>query len=329
MTRSPESGLFAGVAWSPDSQRIAVLQISRTSDDIQIWDATTGGNLVTVRLQDSVSLMTWSPNGKWIALAGLGADIEIVDAQTGKLVHGYSAEAVSERLPVASNSSRLSASLPASGGPSVSISSLIWSPNSQHLAVTIASGHPTTSILDAQTGTLVHHFADDTGSHIVTSMNVASWSSDGKYLAAFVVMDHSQPMVWVWDTFTYQVVFQQNVGSDQIVWQPHSDNLAFTTGWRNPTIVLWDVTKKKLLNHYTVATTSLFAWSPDGVYLAFVNYPNQQWSDHRIVVINAQSGQQVCVYTKHSNRLLTVAWSPDGKYIVSAETAVVNVWVAP
>jgi hypothetical protein len=90
MTRGSKDPLFVDLAWSPDRQRLAVLQLSHQGSDVQIWDATTGGNRVTIHVQNLIYCMTWSPNGRWIALAGLGTDIAIVDAQNGALVHQYS-----------------------------------------------------------------------------------------------------------------------------------------------------------------------------------------------------------------------------------------------
>lgn len=338
MAPGPEDPLFEDLAWSPDSRRVAALRIN----GVQIWDATTGGNLVNVHLPADMLrtlIMAWSPNGRWIAISGMGTEIAIADARTGALVHQYSVESVAESLPATSGSFHLSALLPASG-LARNVSGLVWSPNSQWLAVTIDGyyAYRDFSILDAQTGALVHHFTDDTGENFI---DVASWSPDGKYLAASVMRSTRtsfQMMVWVWEMSTYQVVFKQNGDGDagglfehgdQIVWQPQSDNLAFAAGRPNPTIALWDVARNKLLKQYNVASFGLFAWSPDGTYLASVSYPNQPMSDHRIVVIDVQSGRQVYVYTQHNSRLAALAWSPDGKYIVSCDATVAKVWRAP
>jgi WD40 repeat protein len=347
MTRGSEDPLFESLAWSPDSQRLAVLQYSHQGSDVQIWDATTGGNRVTTHMQNLIYCMVWSPNGKWIALAGLGTDIAIVDAQTGALVHQYSVGTVAERLPAGGGSSRLSALLPASGGPSQTIRSLVWSPNSQWLAVTMeASGN--VSIVDAQTGTLIHRFTYGTG----YTIDVASWSSDGKYLAASVryMTTHSLPlMVWVWKMSTSQVVFQQSgncfefCGNDEIVWQPQKDNLSFPVWTKgkipNVSITVWDVARNTLLKQYPIDrsdhfVSSVLVWSPDGTYLAYSgesNVTSSSSADERypIVVLNVQNNQQVYIYKQHKAPLLALAWSPDGKYIASIDMAAVKVWVAP
>ena len=284
-------------------------------------------------------IMAWSPNGRWIAISGLGTEIVIADARTGALVHQYSVESVAESLSAKSGFFHLSASLPPSG-LDIHVSGLVWSPNSRWLAVTIDGyyAYRDFSILDAQTGALTHHFTDDTGENFI---DVASWSPDGKYLAARVMRGTRTPfqmLVWVWEMSTYHVVFKQNGDSgaggvfehgDQIVWQPQSDHLAFAVGRPNPTIVLWDVARNTLLKQYNVASFGLFAWSPDGAYLASVSYPNQPMSDPRIVVLDVQSGRQVYVYTQHDGRLAALAWSPDDKYIVSSGEAGVKVWIAP
>src|SRR5205085_7132781 len=48
------------LAWSPDSKRIASGSYDQT---VQIWDATTGGNVVTCPVQSLVEAVSWLPKG--------------------------------------------------------------------------------------------------------------------------------------------------------------------------------------------------------------------------------------------------------------------------
>jgi WD40 repeat protein len=89
-TRSSNTGtnVFPSVAWSPDSKRIATLVVNLNSQQaqVQIWDAITGGNLLTVPLADNLDEVLWSPTGKYLALNNLQT-IVIIDAQTGSIVN--------------------------------------------------------------------------------------------------------------------------------------------------------------------------------------------------------------------------------------------------
>src|SRR5260370_14656944 len=74
-TQSPPKGtnVFPYVAWSPDSKRIATLVVNMLSQktQLQIWDATTGGDLQTVPLADDLNEALRSPTGRYLALSNL------------------------------------------------------------------------------------------------------------------------------------------------------------------------------------------------------------------------------------------------------------------
>lgn len=336
-TTPSDSNFQHGLAWSPDGKRMAVLN----QENVQIWDATTGGHLLTIPASGEPPVndhMVWAPNGQWLAIVNNSA-ITIVDAQSGVLVHQFPNSFLAESLPV-SQGSYLSALLPASGG-GVNISGLAWSPDSRLLAVTIVSINASARhffILNVQTGAVVHRFPE-TASNWIT---VASWSSDGTYLAAVVLSVGSrseEEMAWVWNIFTYQVVFQQKLGNfshvvqlgDQLVWQPHSDNLALAEGvgpgWDSSSIALWDVAHHRLIKRYTQANTNLLTWSPDGKYLALVvqtihvdmsQKPTKVTLEQEVIALDVKSGQRTVVLQQaNATAIAVIAWSPDGKYIAT------------
>jgi WD40 repeat protein len=341
-----DSNFQHGLAWSPDGKRLAVLN----QENVQIWDATTGGHRLTIPASGEPpvnDLMVWAPNGRWLAIVNNSA-ITIVDAQTGALLRQFSDLSLAASQPV-SQGPYLSALFPASGG-GVVISGLIWSPDSQLLAVTtvsISASGRHFFILNARTGAVVHGFPE-TASNWIT---VASWSSDGTYLAAIVMSAGSQTeeeMAWVWNLSTYQVVFKQTLGSfspgiiqlgDQLVWQPHSDNLALAegvgAGWDASSIGLWDVAHHTLIKSYAQANTNLLTWSPDGKYLALVvqewhvdttGKPTQVTSEQEVVALDVQNGQRtVVLQPANAIAIAVIAWSPDGKYIATGPDG----WPAP
>jgi WD40 repeat protein len=366
--RRSQNSMFSNasyIAWSPDNKRVASLVFT----GVQIWDATTGAHPVTFKLPvDQFGYghtLAWSPNGKWIAI-GADMGVAIFNAQTGVIVYHYTASLADSSpvhsptfsmLPPAGSSgptlhnSSLSTFLPASGGSSPWISGVAWSPDSLFLAITKespAASQRNFSIINAQTGALVHRFSETENYGI----DVASWSSDGKYLAASVTSNDAptqadgvptqKTMVWVWNTSNYQVVFKQDRDEssgdpiqNQLAWQPQSDHLVFSKGnisplrygLKAPEIELWDVTQNKLLKRYNITNTGSFAWSPDGKYLATGSYANHPNAD-QIAVINIQSGHQI-YYQTHEDQILSLAWSPDNKYIVSSGLSTMEVWTAP
>jgi serine/threonine protein kinase len=67
-----------GVAWSPDGKRIASASVDST---IQVWDATTGGHVLTYRGHATALLtVAWSPDGKRIASGSLDWTVQVWDA---------------------------------------------------------------------------------------------------------------------------------------------------------------------------------------------------------------------------------------------------------
>jgi WD40 repeat protein len=85
----------------------------------------------------------------------------------------------------------------------------------------------------------------------------------------------------------------------------------------------------QLIRAYQTVSSGQVAWSPDAGYLAYV-----EATSNLIGIIDVQSGQLVFTYRGHSAQVdvCQLAWSPNGKYIVSGEcqgqTTVVRVWTA-
>ena len=64
-TSAKGTNLPSSVAWSPDGKRLATLAIHLQSLKAQllIWDATTGGQLLTASLAENLGDIFWSPTG--------------------------------------------------------------------------------------------------------------------------------------------------------------------------------------------------------------------------------------------------------------------------
>jgi len=143
-----------------------------------------------------------------------------------------------------------------------------------------------------------------------------------------------------WNVSTRQLVFQHKdfMGSDSpVAWQPQSHNLAFSGatfsgGNLVATLEIWDVTTGKLLKQYAAAGTGALAWSPGGTYLAYAGYGGKD-AANAVIIRDATTGKQIYVYKEHHLSVSVIAWSPNGKYIVSAEgntqgQMVAKVWTA-
>ena len=321
--------LFPPIAWSPDSKRIATLVINPDNQQtqLQIWNATIGGNLLTVPFAYTFNEVLWSPTGKYLALDNLST-IVIVDSQTGATVNTINSNAVTASSTSIAGQSLLSSRLPASDG--TGFDAVAWTPDGVSLAVAVsyATGgkikliNPLTSALNVTFNT--------NASMVATAL---AFSSDGRYLATTYPRDSR---IVVWKVSTQAVVFQQNdVRVETVSWQPGTHNLARKLTF-SAAVQLWDINSRKLVKTYAGITS--FTWSSDGKKLAAYTSINDMSGSAKtkmgeVVIIDATSGTQVAVYKSQYSSIYTVSWSPNGRYLASAEPGStggnqISIWIA-
>jgi WD40 repeat protein len=339
---------FESLSWSPDSKRVASATVG--TGGVQFWDAITGDHLVTVQLPGGANewayALDWSPNSEDIAVA-TNEHVLIVNGQTGKVISSYAANVLtaSSSTSVSSSTSSgqmfLSSLFPLSGG--FGYRTLAWSPDGHLIASALSFGsYGELQVWNPQTG------ATNFTRSVSNSDNIGAlaWSSDGRYIAATTWntqgTDPTQPtsMVVVWNVSTHQMVFQHRdfMSSDApVAWQPQSHNLAFigatsSSGHLVETLEIWDATTGKLVKKYVGTGAGALAWSPDGTYLAYAGYVGKD-AVNVVIIIDAITGKQIYVYKGHHLPVSVITWSPNGKYIASAEgntqgLMVAKVWTA-
>ena len=357
---APGSG-FEGVAWSPDSKRIAALNevapnvsfnggtptVSYT-DYVRIWDATTGQHLITVPFNNYIATLAWSPNSQQIAIGTL-QNIIIVDSQSGHILRTLPASSQSQPSAfVSSGTAPLSSHIPASGGGG--LRGLAWSPDGSQIAASFVRSLGSSSVLvwNLQMGTQVS-LPLKSGYNVWAALG---WSSNGEYIAADIALAaQADPLsasaVVVWKVATQQVVFQQNTGLPSqphvnvaLAWQPGTQNLAqigvvkVGNGYATAIFIL-DGTTGKTLKQLVVPISGLpsdvLVWSPDGKYLAYTS-PTNGGNGNIAQILDASTWKVVYTYKDAQNFINALAWSPDGHYIATNETVaqanVVKVWTA-
>ena len=120
-----------------------------------------------------------------------------------------------------------------------------------------------------------------------------------------------------------------------VAWQPQSHHLAFvgaSSSNGHLALEIWDATTGKRVKKYVSAGTGALAWSPDGTDLAFAGYVGKD-AGNVVMIIDAITGKRIYVYKGHHLSISVITWSPDGKYIASAEgntqgLMVAKVWTA-
>jgi tRNA A-37 threonylcarbamoyl transferase component Bud32 len=192
-----------GVAWAPDSSRVASASADGT---VQVWDATTGGHVYIYRGHtNGVNGVAWSPNGSRIASASTDGTVQVWDATTG--VHALTY---------------------ASSGGAFAVA---WSPNGSLIASGNADG--TVQVWNATTGDLIYtyrgHYSD---------VRAVAWSPGGLRLASA----SSDGTVQVWDATTGSHVYIYRGHSravNAVAWAPNGSLIvsASTDG----TVQVWKV----------------------------------------------------------------------------------------
>lgn len=320
-TSDADTSISPFVAWSPDSKRIAslVIKLHVPAVQLQIWDATTGGNLLTVPLADGyLNQVYWSPTGKYLAVDDLQT-IVIVDSQTGTIVNTIHLSSIVAARPPITQQPLFASFIPAAGG--VGFYAVAWTPDGTLLAVAVSDTtfgkieliNPVTSVVNVT-------FSAG-ASTIATAL---AFSTDGQYLA---VSYPDSARVVVWQVSTRAVVFQQNdAQAEMIAWQPGTHNLARTVFFP-AALQLWDVSSHQLLKTYAGITS--FAWSPDGKALAtytstidsFRQAGPPKTTPTKVSIIDAQSGTQIALFISQQPFINLVLWSPDGRYLASVESS--------
>lgn len=149
----PLSGVLT-VAWSPDGRRIT----SANSDGtIQVWDASTGRNVIThgVHSEYTLTVAAWSPDGKYVAVGIDDKTVQVWDVSSGGHVYTYRGHNTLLGL----------------------ITAVAWSPDSRRIAS--GSADNTVQVWDAVNGD--HRFIYRGHSDAVTAV---AWSRDGRYIAS-------------------------------------------------------------------------------------------------------------------------------------------------
>lgn len=186
---------------------------------------------------------------------------------------------------------------------------LAWSPNGQWLAAAAVEGPIT--LFDTQSGQLRHTLPG----HGFGTTDL-SWHAEQDWLASV----GQDGQVKLWEAETGQELWSQPGGAawvEHVAWSPNGDLLASAAGRE---LRLWDAQGNLLHQHADHASTiAEIAWRPGGGEIAAIAYggvtlrrPDQPDNPRRF---------------EWKGSSLTLAWSPDGKYIATGDQdSTVHFW---
>ncbi|MSU79634.1 MAG: hypothetical protein EXS16_16295 [Gemmataceae bacterium] len=281
---SPETGQSMGWhnlsefetlwAFSNDARVLA-----SASDDLAIWDASSGRLLTTIDQPTWVTALAFHPDPNFLAVGYDDGAIGYWDAPGH---HSLFAKNLNFHKRT--------------------ISALAISPDGKRLVA--ASEDKTISIWDTATGKYIGCLSGHTD-----RIPALAWHPSG----AFLVSAGWDTTARVWDAATLEPIILLNSHAAQVTALAFSrDGKYLACADSADTVHVWDFAARKTLHKLKVAAAEIrtLAFSADGKYLAA--------NGDRIVHLwNPQTGQPYANVGPRSNAKTTVSLSPDGSWLIT------------
>jgi WD40 repeat protein len=303
------TGMVNSVAFSPDGKRVASSSEGVEFDgqrwtmcgEVTVWDAQSGQETLSLKLHThQVNSVAFSPDGKRLVSGSHDKTLKVWDAQSGQLILNLK-------------------------GHSSAVFSVAFSPDGKRLVS--GSADSTLKVWDAQSGQETLSLLGHSG--LVCSV---AFSPDGKRL----VSGSYDKTVKVWDTQSRQetVSLMGHAGPVSVAFSPDGSRLV--SGGADGTLKVRDAQSGQetlTLRGLTGMVLSV-AFSPDGKRLLSGSGGAGTDGQGRplpgeVTVWDAQNGQETLALKGHSGRVNSVAFSPDGKRLVSgSEDGTLKVWDA-
>jgi WD40 repeat protein len=328
------AGRIDSLAFSPDGNRL----VSGGEDDktVKVWDVARGEQLRTYRGHtERVRCVAFSPDGQRVASAANDGYVRVWDAtksQEAHIVPGTSnvngSIAVSPdgkfiaRVPLPPRDPPLPYQLPYNLHRPVAA---LLSPYAEFLT------HSAPLVLmDMRTGQKSRTLR----TYSLSGFPVASlaFSPDGRRLASAY---RNEVQVWEVATGTTLVrllVEPENRQHNGLAFSPDGQRLAFSGN--QSTVEVWDLESNRQLSTFRGHTLAVMgvAFSPDGTRVASVGFGQPQ-PERRLVqpgeakVWDVNTGREVYDLPGHTKNVNGVAFSPDGRYLVTGSwDRMVRVW---
>ncbi|MGW4059159.1 NACHT and WD repeat domain-containing protein [Amycolatopsis sp. NPDC004747] len=147
----------------------------------------------------------------------------------------------------------------------------------------------------------------------------ATWSPDGKYLAIashdFWQREENRVIVWDWRDKTTKAMKGEGGQSGPLAWSPDGTLLAGIIEQAD-SIAIWSINSGETRStiHWTGKATAM-CWSAAAPHVIAASR-----GDFQIRVLDWKSGDTVCTCIGHGSEVEQLDWSPDGRYLTSADS---------
>jgi WD40 repeat protein len=312
------------LAWSPDGGRLAAVGTpgvanKERAEQVKIWDANTGKELRTLPSGvkasgiESIRLLNWSGDGRWISGARTDGLIKVWETATGK--ESFELRAIAQGGP------------PGRGF----VPRLAWNPDGRRLAA--VTGEGTIQIHDVVLGKDVFMRDDQAG-----QIAALAWSPDGHAIAS----SSSPPvtrkvgegdLVKVRDGATGKTILSvglQKAPVRGLAWSPDGKRLAaVSTPPNGADLRVWEVSTNKEKLHVDWAVSDCWpVWAPGGQGLVAIAPGKARVWDLGVgketMHLSTLSG-----LPPSSDPRAAVAWNSDGTRLAAASDEwTLKVWDA-
>ncbi|MFP2925510.1 WD40 repeat domain-containing protein [Pyxidicoccus sp. 3LG] len=289
----------ASFAWSPDGQRYAV----GLQDEVRVYVTATHDVATSLRgAWSQASLLDWSRDGRWLAVGNATRSVLVLEVATSALVAAYT-----EPFPP---------------GTARGFDALRFHPSKPELAlVDDLPSRVDILTVDEAAGTvrrreLLPHFHD---------VGAVAWSPTGDRLASGGL----EGMIRLWDSEGAPLRALSGHGGKEILslaWDSAGTRIA--SGGADGRICIWRAEDgepvREPLVHVSGQAPILMqvnrvALSPDGRRVASVAGSSPTESVRGTIrVWDVDTGEEVFRFTEAGDWTRSLAWTPDGRYLVAA-----------
>lgn len=335
------------LALAPDGRALAVVQ----DHSIRLWDIVTGKEIQrNDEPNNNIHTLAISPEGRTVALGGLGESIRLCDSATGRLIRRFSLDPdTNEVLGVAFSPDGkqlasagvrfgeraieprgfevwdLSSGERTRRAPDEIVLRLAFSPDGKILA----TGYKEIKLWDATTGKELRRLSATPPGWNSKPLYSLAFSADGKLLAML-----KEGKVVLWDVATGKEIQalerpDRSFGTLALSSTGHLLAIDSVTEKDRGTIHLWDIREgteqRRIRLNLNIGWHASLAFTPDGRALA-IGYDamsgdrDRHYLEHLVQLWEVATGQKRREWKGHRGRITRVAFSPDGKRLVSSSS---------
>jgi len=278
---------------SPDGSELVV------AGTVGIWvydvGSLTPNQLLKSEIDQSLTSVDWSPDGKFIVAGSRNGNIVIWDRDTGEIIKTFS-----ESFD--------------------NVYNIDWTPDGDKIAFIddpygTGSKYSTAKVIDAQNGDVVWTLGGES-SYAVSAIE---WSLDGSLLAIGDV--DGEIRIWDHNTGVLSGLFRGfKYHVSCISWSP--DGLKIAAGSWDNTVGVWDINTGIMLHHFDghQEPVESVAWSPSGDSLVSTSW------DSTVKIWNIQNGSEEILLEGHNDWVNSVAWNTNNTLVTGSHDGTVRYW---